>query len=120
MSGFFQKIYKIVRRIPSGQVATYGQIAAMLGHPRAARTVGWAMHALPEGSDVPWHRVINARGRISTSCQEHDANVQRDLLEAEGIVFGPDDRLDLKVYRWPGLTWPEMDQLRRGQDEIRE
>lgn len=112
MSKFFQQIYRIVRLIPPGKVATYGQIAALLGHPRAARTVGWAMHALPEDSDVPWQRVINSQGRISTSCQEHDADVQRERLEAEGILFGPDDRVDLTVYRWEGLTWPEMDKLR--------
>jgi len=117
MSQFFHQVYRVVRLIPPGKVATYGQIAALLGHPRAARTVGWALHALPEGSDVPWHRVINARGRISTSCWEHDADLQRRRLEAEGIAFGPDDRVDLKVYRWEGLTWPEMDELRRSKGE---
>jgi methylated-DNA-protein-cysteine methyltransferase-like protein len=113
MSRFFDQVYRVVRRIPRGKVATYGQIAALLGQPRAARTVGWALHALPEGSDVPWHRVINARGRISTSCWEHEASLQQRRLEAEGIVFGPDGRVDLKVYRWEGLTWPEMNELRR-------
>ena len=115
MSSFFQRVYRVVRLIPHGKVATYGQIAALLGHPRAARTVGWAMHALPEGSDVPWHRVINAQGRVSTSCQEHDANLQRERLEAEGVAFGPDGRADLRIYRWSGLTWPEMDELRRSE-----
>ena len=62
-------------------------------------------------------RVINARGRISTSCWEHDANLQRRRLEAEGIAFGPDDRVDLKVYRWEGLTWPEMDELRHSEGD---
>jgi methylated-DNA-protein-cysteine methyltransferase-like protein len=117
MSRFFHQVYRVVRLIPPGKVATYGQIAVLLGHPRAARTVGWALHALPEGSDVPWHRVINARGRISTSCWEHDADLQRRRLEAEGIAFGPDDRVDLKVYRWEGLTWPEMDELRRSEGD---
>lgn len=117
MSRFFLQVYRVVQLIPPGKVATYGQIAALLGHPRAARTVGWALHALPEGSDVPWHRVINARGRISTSCWEHDADLQRRRLEAEGIAFGPDDRVDLKVYRWEGLNWPEMDELRRSKSE---
>lgn len=117
MSRFFQQVYRVVRLIPPGKVATYGQIAALLGYPRAARTVGWAMHALPQDSGVPWQRVINAQGRISTSCWEHDANLQRERLEAEGIVFGPDDRVDLKVYRWQGLTWPEMDELRRSESE---
>jgi methylated-DNA-protein-cysteine methyltransferase-like protein len=117
MSNFFQQVYRVVRRIPRGKVATYGQIAALLGYPHAARTVGWAMHAVPEDSDVPWHRVINAQGRISTSCQEHETNLQRQRLEAEGVAFGPDDRIDLKVYLWEGLTWPEIDALRRSTAE---
>jgi methylated-DNA-protein-cysteine methyltransferase-like protein len=116
MSSFFQQVYRVVRLIPPGKVATYGQVATLLGHPRAARTVGWAMHALPEDCDVPWQRVINAQGRISTSCWEHDADLQRRLLEAEGVVFGPDDRVDLAVYRWEGLTWPEIDALRRSDN----
>ena len=117
MSSFFQRVYRVVRRIPAGKVATYGQIATLLGHPRAARTVGWAMHALPECSDVPWHRVINAQGRVSTSCQEHDMDLQRQRLEAEGVVFDAEDRVDLAVYGWEGLTWPELDELRRGEAE---
>ncbi len=117
MSRFFHQVYRVVQQIPAGKVATYGQIAALLGYPRAARTVGWAMRALPEGSGVPWHRVINGRGRISTSGQEHDVDPQRQRLEAEGIVFDADGRVDLKVYGWAGLTWPEMDELRRGEAE---
>ena len=62
---FFDKVYIVVRMIPRGRVASYGQIATYLGHPRAARTVGWALHGIPEGSDVPWQRVINAKGRIT-------------------------------------------------------
>ena len=117
MSSFFQRVYRVVRRIPPGKVATYGQIAALLGYPRAARTVGWAMHALPEDSDVPWQRVINAQGRISTSWPEHDVSQQQRLLEAEGIVFGPDGRVDLAAFGWEGLTWPEIDELQRGEAE---
>ena len=59
-------VYRVVRRIPCGQVATYGQVAAMAGMPRAARQVGWALNALDAGDDVPWHRVINAKGEVST------------------------------------------------------
>jgi methylated-DNA-protein-cysteine methyltransferase-like protein len=115
VSQFFQQVYSIMRCIPPGKVASYGQIAAMLGNPRAARTVGWALHALPEGSDLPWHRVINVQGRVSTSCQEHEASEQRRRLEAEGVVFGPDDRVDMSVYRWEGLSWPELDKILRGK-----
>lgn len=115
MSRFFEHVYRVVRCIPPGKVASYGQIAAMLGNPRAARTVGWAMHALPEGSDVPWHRVVNAQGRISTAWQEQDTNMQRQHLEAEGVVFDPDDRVNMDVYRWQGLSWPELDEILRGE-----
>ncbi|MDZ7371492.1 MAG: MGMT family protein [candidate division KSB1 bacterium] len=98
--GFFRAVYELVRRIPPGCVATYGQIAAMLGHPRAARTVGWALHALPHDSDVPWWRVINAAGRPSIDCMEHSADLQRLLLEKEGIVFDERGCTDLSRFRW--------------------
>ncbi len=113
MSDFFQKVYRVVSMIPPGRVATYGQIAAILGNPCGARTVGWALHALPEGTDVPWQRVINAQGCISTSCQQHDAALQRELLEQEGIVFDEHDRTDLERYRWEGPDWQEIDALWR-------
>ncbi|MFZ5915543.1 MAG: MGMT family protein [Chloroflexota bacterium] len=111
MSRFFEQVYRVVRCIPPGQVASYGQVAAMLGNPHAARTVGWAMHALPEDSDVPWQRVINAQGRVSTAAQDRDDSLQRQLLEAEGVVFGPDGRVNMARYRWQGLLWPELHAL---------
>ena len=111
---FFEKVYILVRMIPEGKVASYGQIAAYLGHPRAARTVGWALHGIPEGSDVPWQRVINNKGRITISNVEYSASLQRDLLEEEGIVFGEDDRVDLRVYRWDGPDWVELESMLRG------
>lgn len=111
---FFDKVYIVVRMIPKGKVASYGQIAAYLGHPRAARTVGWALHGIPEGSDVPWQRVINGKGRITISGVEYSAALQRELLEEEGIVFGPDDRVDMRVYRWEGPDWIELDHVLRG------
>jgi methylated-DNA-protein-cysteine methyltransferase-like protein len=101
-SSFFQRVYHAVSMIPPGQVATYGQIAGCLGAPHAARTVGWALHALPGGTDVPWHRVINAQGRISTSCREHDASLQRVMLEEEGVTFDDGGYIDLERYRWEG------------------
>ena len=58
--GFFDRVYTVVRRIPAGRVTSYGHVAALCGKPCAARTVGWALHGLPDGSDVPWHRVVNA------------------------------------------------------------
>lgn len=110
---FFSRVYRLVSMIPKGKVASYGQIAWMLGNPRGARTVGWALHGLPEGTDVPWHRVINSQGRISTSCLQHDANLQRELLEAEGVVFDERDRVNWRVYGWEGLDWAELDALWR-------
>jgi len=98
--GFFQRVYDMVAQIPYGKVATYGQIALYLGHPRAARTVGWALHALPEGKKIPWHRVINSQGRVSTSCLTHSADLQRAMLEEEGVVFDERGHIDLVLYRW--------------------
>ena len=100
--GFFQRVYDMVAQIPYGKVATYGQIALYLGYPRAARTVGWALHALPEGTEIPWHRVINSQGRVSTSCLTHSADLQRAMLEEEGILFDERGFLDLALYRWEG------------------
>lgn len=96
----WQSFYAVVRRIPNGRVATYGQIAALAGHPRHARQVGYALHALPEGSDVPWHRVINARGEVSVRSESGGDHGQRGRLEAEGVVFDEHGRVDLARYRW--------------------
>ncbi|MFQ6102298.1 MAG: MGMT family protein [Anaerolineae bacterium] len=116
--GFFERVYRLVRQVPPGKVTSYGAIARMLGHPRAARTVGWALHSLPpsippdeRGGDVPWHRVINSQGRISTSCREHGADLQRVLLEAEGIEFDNHGYVDWDRFGWEGLPWPEVEEL---------
>jgi methylated-DNA-protein-cysteine methyltransferase-like protein len=99
-TNFFEDVYRTVRMIPAGHVATYGQIAAYLGNPRAARTVGWALHSMPGGTDIPWHRVINSRGRISPSPGGHRAAQQRAMLEDEGIIFDETGRIDLQRYQW--------------------
>jgi methylated-DNA-protein-cysteine methyltransferase-like protein len=106
---FFEQVYQVVRRIPAGRVATYGQIARLLGMSHAARTVGWALHSIPEGSDVPWQRVINARGTISLGAR--GAPIQRALLEEEGIVFDERGHVDLDTYGWAGLDLAERQQL---------
>ena len=99
----YTAIYNVVRRIPRGRVATYGQVATLADLPGHARQVGYALHALrsPEDDDVPWHRVINARGEISarqgTGLQEH---AQRQLLEREGVAFNEHGRVALSGYRW--------------------
>lgn len=92
----------MVRRVPRGRVTTYGHIAALCGKPRAARTVGWALHALPEGSDVPWHRIINAQGGISISKVGVPPELQRALLRAEGVEFDRYGYVDLERWSWAG------------------
>ncbi len=106
---YYAQVWAIVRMIPPGRVATYGQIAALLPPPGgmdpksyqafAPRWVGGAMANCPEG--VPWQRVVNSQGRISLG-RGSGANLQRELLEAEGVQFDSRDRIDLKVYRWQG------------------
>ncbi|MGE0267129.1 MAG: MGMT family protein [Candidatus Omnitrophota bacterium] len=93
----YEKIYAAVRKIRRGQVATYGQIAAIAGIPRQARRVGYALSALDEHSDVPWQRVINAQGEIS---ERPFADLQKDLLKKEGIVFSKEGRVDLARFQW--------------------
>jgi methylated-DNA-protein-cysteine methyltransferase related protein len=101
-ANFYQQVYALVAQIPSGQVATYGQIARLLGHPSAARAVGYALRALPNGSDIPWQRVINASGRISTRGNPHSEAIQRVLLEAEGVRFGGGGTINLRACLWRG------------------
>jgi methylated-DNA-protein-cysteine methyltransferase-like protein len=101
-AGFFDEVYAMVRRIPAGKVTTYGHVAALCGKPRAARTVGWALHALPEGSDVPWQRVVNHRGGISIWKVGLPAELQRALLEDEGVDFRLNGTVDLKRWGWRG------------------
>ena len=97
----YQRIYAIVRRIPQGKVATYGQIARLAGRctPRMA---GYAMASLVSTSDVPWHRVINSRGMISPRTGNDSHRLQKVMLEDEGIVFDSNSRVDLNIYGWDG------------------
>ena len=113
---FYEQVYAVVRRVPRGQVTSYGRIAAMLGAPNAARAVGYALRALKDKDDddfepVPWHRVINSQGRISIVNREHGAQRQAELLRAEGIVVSDELRIDLETYLWPGLHFLEIDDL---------
>ena len=93
-------IWTTVRKIPKGRVATYGRIAELAGFPRQARLVGYALHNLFPNSGVPWHRVINAQGKISLSDLNGTAARQKRLLMKEGIVFRK-ERIDLLRYGWP-------------------
>jgi methylated-DNA-protein-cysteine methyltransferase-like protein len=104
MSEIRTRIYAVIAAIPQGRVVTYGQVAAMAGVPRHARQVGYALFDLPEGSPLPWHRVVNARGEISQRREPGCGEVQRTKLEAEGIAFRK-GRVDLELYRWePGIA----------------
>lgn len=96
----YPRIYAVVCRIPKGRVATYGQIARLAGLPGCARQAGYALHALSDDSDVPWQRVVNAQGRISKRSESGMDQIQRQLLEAEGLVFDSRDRLDLESVQW--------------------
>jgi|TARA_Y100000310_G_scaffold342783_1_gene447413 methylated-DNA-protein-cysteine methyltransferase-like protein len=90
-----ERIWQVVHAIPAGKVATYGQVASLADLPRHARLVGRVMSQLPRGSRLPWHRVINAQGRLST----HSTSRQRELLQAEGVVF-LNGRINLSRYQW--------------------
>jgi methylated-DNA-protein-cysteine methyltransferase-like protein len=96
-----KRIYEVVKRIPEGRVATYGQIAKLAGLPNGARQVGYALAALYGTSDVPWQRVVNAKGEISPRADPagHE-DLQRRLLEGEGVTFDPRGRIALGRYRW--------------------
>lgn len=96
----YERIYAIVRRIPRGRVATYGQVAELAGLEGHARQVGYAMHALPAKNNVPWHRVINAKGEVSPRTSGDSHELQRMLLESEGVVFDLRGRCDLEKHRW--------------------
>lgn len=96
-----EAVYELVRAIPRGRVMTYGQVAGELGSRVSPRAVGWILHRCPE--DVPWHRVVNARGGCSTDrLPEFPKGLQRALLEGEGVEFRDNGTLDLDRYRW----WP--------------
>ena len=95
MNPFFKQVYDIVEQIPYGKVISYGEIAKLLGRPRAAREVGWAMRNCPDG--LPWQRVVMADGSITGGVF---ADMRRAILEAEGVEFLPDGRVNMSACRW--------------------
>ena len=102
---FFQSVYEILRRIPKGKVVTYGQIACMLGQPRMARQVGYALHVNPEPYVIPCHRVVNRFGRLAPAFAFGGEEVQAELLRNEGVVLEKTEdgyTVDLSRYRWNG------------------
>ncbi len=100
LNPFVNRVVKVIKSIPQGRVATYGQIAAMAGDPHATRQVVWVLRSLSDKENLPWHRVINSRGAISLTGAGCD--VQRRALEAEGIRLSGDGRVPLELYQWRG------------------
>ena len=100
----YRRIYAVVRRIPRGRVASYGQVAALAGLPGHARQVGYALHALTLDK-VPWQRVVNAAGAISARSEPRFEEMQRGLLEREGVIFDANGRIPLSRFQWrPALS----------------
>ena len=100
---FTERLIGLIRRIPAGKVATYGQIAAMAGNPKAARQVARVLHACSQREDLPWHRVVNREGRIALIAYAGGAE-QKRLLEAEGIGLDQAGTIDLEIFLWRPAT----------------
>src|SRR3954463_5113889 len=100
MKSRWEMFYRVVRKLPRGKVASYGQIAELAGLDGHARQVGYALHALPADSGVPWHRVVNAKGEISPRSAGDSHELQRMLLEEEGVKFSLDGKISLAQFRW--------------------
>ena len=100
VDGSHARILRVVRAIPKGRVATYGQVARLAGLPGHARLVGYALHALRDGARVPWQRVINAKGEVSLRAEPAREGLQRAILEREGVRFDAKGRVDLARFRW--------------------
>lgn len=100
--GFKDQVIQIVKQIPPGRVTTYGTIATLAGLPRGGRLVGGILHVSSEKLALPWQRIINRHGFISTKCLEHPKQLQKTLLEEEGIEVSSDFMVDLKKYGWWG------------------
>lgn len=113
----FQRIYAVVRRIPKGCVATYGQVAFLAGNPRWARVVGYALHVNPEPGAIPCHRVVNRLGAVSPAFAFGGQNMQIHLLREEGVAVTPDGIVDLARFRWmPQEAEPNPDTAQNPED----
>lgn len=97
---FTKNVIASIRKIPRGKVATYGQIAKLAGKPQGSRGVAWILHSSSVVQDLPWHRVINSKGKISFPLMSEHERRQRSLLEREGIEFNDADSIDLKIFQW--------------------
>ena len=96
----FEMIYSVVRQIPRGRVASYGQVAALAGNPRWSRVVGYALHVNPDPEGIPCYRAVTKNGGLSEAFAFGGINVQRELLERDGVEFTPDGRVVMEKYRW--------------------
>ena len=121
---FYEQVYKVTQRIPAGKVTSYGRIAQMLGHPQAARAVGYALSALKNpdshssytSATVPWQRVVNSQGRISIHHREQTAQKQARLLREEGVAVDESLRINLEKFLWEGLHLVELDDILKGEN----
>ncbi len=95
-----QQIWRVIAMIPVGRVSTYGDVARLAGLPGGARRVGFALRGLPADTTIPWHRVINAQGRLSIPADSESGRRQRARLEAEGVTFSAGARVNLQQFRW--------------------
>ncbi len=98
----YERIYSVVKKIPRGNVATYGQVAALAGNPRWARVVGYALHSNPDPETIPCYRIVNREGKVSEAFAFGGVNVQIQLLEADGIKVN-DGKVELSKYQWDGI-----------------
>ncbi len=114
VAALMARVFALVRACPVGKVTTYGWLAKVVGYPRGARMVGWFMNESPEG--VPAQRVINSKGELSGSWAFGQRGRMRTLLEAEGVVFSEDERIDLKRYGWDPSRDLTAEELTRIQD----
>ncbi len=102
MKGFNKAVYEAVKRVPAGKVSTYGDIARAIGAPRCARQVGWALHVNPEQGVIPCHRIVFKDGSLASGFAFGGPEVQRAMLESEGVEVSADDKINLEKFRWEG------------------
>lgn len=100
MENFNQRVYAVVQQVPKGKVTTYGDVARLIGAPRSARQVGWALHGNPAPGVIPCHRVVFRDGSVCTGFAFGGREVQKALLEEEGVEVSGDFKIDMKKYRW--------------------
>lgn len=102
-SDFFARVYEIVKRVPAGKVVSYGDVAKAVGAPRASRQVGWALHCNPQPGIIPCHRVVFKDGSLTSGFAFGGREIQKALLESEGVEVSADFKIDMKKFRWEGV-----------------